>query len=191
MDMLAGAAFPLMLMIILSVSFIGMSAAFTDDKLLGIVLLCIGEGLLAASYVIFGRQNGVSSVRKLARNAKKREMQKEDRQTRFKTGEYSAYKGFVIALISCVPYIIIQVIECCAHNTFCDFLLQYAFGWAACPFTYMDASGWLNLTLVPALVAVHGVAYIWGGHSEWQKQLKIAELEKTADKKGKKRQKEG
>ena len=181
--MLSGAAFPLMLMIILSASFIGMAGALSDDRLLGIALLCIGEALLAASYVIFGRQSGVSSVRKLVQNAKKREIGKEDRQAKFRTGEYSAYKGFVIGFISCVPYIIIQIIECAAHNSFCDFLLQYAFAWAASPFTYIDVSNWLNLVLVLGLVAVHGLAYIWGGHAEWNKQQKIAELEQAAGKK--------
>ena len=185
-DMLAGAAFPLMLMVILSVSFIGMSTALTEDVLLSIVLLCIGEAVLAAAYVIFGRQNGITSVRKLVQNAKKRDINKADKPALFKTGEYSAYKGFVIGFISCVPYIVFQIIECAAHNTFCEFILLYAFGWAACPFSYAGISPWVNLVLVIAPTAIHGAAYIWGAHTEWAKQQKVAELENAAGKKKKK-----
>lgn len=182
-DMLAGAAFPLMLSLVLSVTFIGMTLQITvEDKPLAIVLLVIGEVLMAVALVIFGRQSGITSVRKLVQHAKKREIGREDKQTLYCTGEYSAYKGFVMGLISCVPFILIQFIECLAHNSFCEFMLVYVFGWAVFPFRYADLSPWFNFISVFFPVAVHGLAYIIGAHREWNKQQKVAALQKKADK---------
>lgn len=173
-DMLAGAAFPLMLMLILSVTFIGMSTSFSDDLILSVVMLSIGEVLLAAAYVIFGRQSGVTSVRKLVQHAKKRQMGTTDRQSLNHTGEYSPYKGFLIGFISCIPYIIFQAIECIYHNSFCYFVLQYVFGWAAIPFALAKLNQGFNFLLVLFPTAVHGIAYIIGAHIEWNKQQRVA-----------------
>lgn len=185
-DLLTGAAFPFMLMIVLSASFIGMTTTLLDDIPLSIVLLCVGEVMLAATYIVFGRQNGIASVRRLVQNAKKRELGKADKQAELKSGEYSAYKGFLIGFLSCVPYIIFQIIECAAHNSFCSFILIYAFGWATCPFGYAEISPWINLVSVLFPVAIHGAAYIWGAYSEWGKQQRVAEKQDIAGKSNRK-----
>lgn len=186
-DVLAGAAFPLMLQMILSVTFIGMATSFSnDDLLLAIIMLSIGELFVGAAYFIFGRQSGIASVRRIVQNAKKREIGTKDKLALLYIGEYSAYKGFVMGLISCVPYIIFQIIQCVAPNTFCDFVLQYVFGWAALPLTLGESqfSTWLNLLFVLYPVAVHGVAYLFGAHREWNKQQKVAKMQSgAADKK--------
>lgn len=104
-DMLAGAAFPFMLAVILSVTVIGFCV--TDELALGIVILVAGELFLLAAYLVFGRQNGVAAARKSAKNIKKRELGSADAGVLFKTGEYALYKAFIIGLISCVPFILI------------------------------------------------------------------------------------
>ena len=178
-DLFAGAAFPVMLQVILSVTFIGMASSLTDDLTLSIVMLVIGEVLFAVAYIIFGRMSGITSVRKLVQHAKKRELGTKDKPALFETGEYSAYKGFLIAFISCVPYIIFQFIECLVHNSFCYFVLQYIFGWAALPLTFgkTEISPWFNFLFVFFPVIVHGVAYMIGAHVEWAKQQKVAALQ--------------
>ena len=185
-DMLAGAAFPLMLQLILSVSFIGMATAITEDFALSVVMLVLGEILLCAAYVIFGRQNGITAVRKLVVQAKKRDIGTADKQAQYGTGEYSAYKGFLIGFITCIPYVLVQLIELCAHNSFCYFLLQYVFGWAAIPFTYANLSGWLNFLWIILPTAVHGVTYIIAAHREWAKQREIASRQIVKEEKDKK-----
>lgn len=179
-DMFSGVAFPLMLQMILSATFIGMTSAFgSEDRALAIVLLCVGEVAMGVAYFIFGRQSGITSVRKLVLHTKKCEIGTTDRQALLGIGEYSAYKGFLIGFISCVPYIIFQIIQCAAPNAFCDFILQYVFGWAALPFTFAEAelSPWLNLLFILFPTAVHGVAYIICAHREWDRQQKVAELQ--------------
>lgn len=176
--MLLGAAFPLMLQIILSVSFIGMTSSLTEDVALSAVMLSIGEALLIAAYIIFGRQNGITSVRKLVQHAKKRDMNTTDRQSLWGTGEYSPYKGFLIGFLSCVPCIIFQIINAIVPNSFCKFLMLYAFGWEFIPLSYAGVSEWLNLLMVLVPTAVHGGAYMFGAHKEWAKQQKVAALQK-------------
>lgn len=186
-DILAGSAFPVMLQLILSVTFIGMTSAFSsNDFALALVMLCIGEVFMGVAYFIFGRQSGITSVRKIVQNAKKRDIGTTDKQALLYIGEYSAYKGFLMGFISCVPYIIFQLIQCVAPNSFCDFVLQYVFGWAAIPLT-LNESGitpWLNFVFVLYPVAVHGIAYVVGAHKEWNKQQQVAEMQSnSADKK--------
>lgn len=184
-DLLAGAAFPFMLMIIFSVTIIGFSA--TDELALGIVILVAGELFLAAAYLVFGRQNGITAARKSAKNSKKRELGSTDVGVAFKTGEYALYKGFAIGLMSCVPFILIQLINCIVSNNLCTFLLRYAFGWAYYPLSYANASQWLNFIWVLPLVAVHACGYLWGAKQEFAKQAKIAVTEqKSKNKKSKK-----
>ena len=168
-----------MLQMILSVTFIGMTSAFGESDLaLAIVMLCIGEAFIAAAYFIFGRFSGITSVRRLVQHAKQRDIGTSDKQALLYTGEYSAYKGFVMGAISCLPYIIFQIIQCAAPNNFCYFILQYVFGWAALPLTFAKGvSPWLNLLFVIYPVAVHGAAYIFGAHKEWNKQQKMAQMQ--------------
>lgn len=185
-DLLTGAAFPLMLQIILSVTFIGMTSALiqSQDIALSLVMLFIGELFLAGAYVIFGRQNGITSVRKILNHTKQVEICSKDKQAQFGTGEYAVYKGFLIAFISCVPYIIFQIIQCAAPNSFCWFMLQYAFGWAAIPLTFAQGiSPWLNLLFVLFPMAVHGITYIVAAHREWDRLQSANERRESASKK--------
>ncbi len=182
-DLLAGAAFPLMLMLILSatiMSFIRFTL-YSGDVVLSIVVLVIGEILLAGAYLIFGRQNGVTAVRRSVQYAKKREVGTDDVKAIFKVGEFAPYKGIVIPLISCIPFIIIQFIECLAPNVVCDVLIKYAFCWAYYPFGLAHLSQWLDFIMIIPLCAIHFGAYIWGATHERKKQLKIAEAQKISE----------
>lgn len=177
-DMLAGAAFPFMLMLILGVSFIGMVPTLTGDKVLSIVLLVIGEVLFALALIIFGKQSGVTSVRKLVSHAKKLELGIKDEQSVLAIGEYSAYKGFLIGFICCVPYIIFQLLERFTNVQFFTFILRYVFPCIAIfPYNAQNVSGWYNFLMMFFPVIVHGVAYIIGAHLEWKKQQQAAELQ--------------
>lgn len=181
LDLLAGAAFPLMLQMIISVTFIGMTTSIiSSDIALSIVMLVLGEGFLAVAYVIFGRQNGVTSVRKILNHSKKLEVGSKDDQAVFGTGEYSAYKGFLIAFISCIPFLIFQIIQCAAPNNVCDFVLQYVFAWGAMPFSLIvGASPWLNLIMVLYPVLIHGAVYIIFAHREWNKLQRLNETQNS------------
>lgn len=183
--MLAGAAFPVMLMLILSASILSFTTA-SDEKPLQILVVVIGEVLLCVAYVIFGKQSGVTAYRKTVQNSKKRAIGTTDLKARFHTGEYALYKGFVIGFISCIPYIIFQIVGSAAPNVVCDFLLQYAFGWAVYPFQLASLSSWLNLLCVIPLTCVHAAAYYWGGKTEEKKQNKIAEVNEIQGKNRKK-----
>ncbi len=182
-DLLTGAAFPFMLMLILSASV--MSFASSEDLTLDIAILVVGEILLAAVLVIFGRQNGVVAYRKTVQQAKKREIGTSDIKALLGVGEYSLYKGFVIGFISCVPYIIFQIINCIFPNSFCNFLLEYAFGWAYYPLSFIQVSDWLNLLWVIPAACIHALAYYIGGRIEKKRQEAVASMQGGKDKKNK------
>lgn len=175
-DLLAGAAFPLMLMVVINSLFIGMAFSLIDDLALAIVMLVIGEGSMIAAYIVFGRYSGITSVRRLVQHAKKRKFGTTDKESLFGTGEYAAYKGFVIGFISCIPYMIIQLVQCFVENTFCSFMLEYIFGWAVLPFELAKLSPWFNFLAVIVPVAAHGVAYIIGANKEWDKQQRVGDV---------------
>lgn len=179
-DLLAGAAFPVMLMIILSSIII--SFASYEDFGISVLVLFIGEVLLCTAYIIFGRQNGIFATRRTVQNEKKRNIGTDDIKALWGVGEYSLYKGAVIAAISCIPFILVQIIGAAAKNVVCDFLLRYAFGWAFYPLSYCNASEWLNLLWVIPLCAVHTLAYFWGGYTERAKQSKISEMQEVKGK---------
>lgn len=183
MDLLSGAAFPLMLMIILSASII--SFATSDDVILDIVILVVGELLFIAVLMIFGRQNGVYAYRKSVQQAKKREIGTNDVKSLLGVGEYSIYKGYLIGFIACIPFIIFQIINCIFPNSFCEFLLIYAFGWAYLPLNYIHAPEWLNLLWVIPALCVHALAYFIGGKIEKKKQDDMAARQNSKDKKKK------
>lgn len=183
-DMLSGAAFPVMLMLIFSASVISFSSA-TTELALQIVILVIGEIFLAAAYFIFGRQSGIVAYRKTVQQGKKRDLGTGDIRALCYTGEYAPYKGFAIGFISCIPYIVVQIIGSAVPNTVCDFLLVYAFGWAAVPFSLAGLSTWLNLVWVVPLVGIHAGAYLWGAKREESRQNAIAAAQENAGKKRK------
>ena len=184
-DILVGAAFPLMLQLVLSVSVI-LFADYSEDVAIQVFALVIGEIMLIAAYVIFGRQNGTSAYRKTVITQKKREMGSNDIKVYYKTGEYAIWKGVVIGAVSCVPFILFQFIQCLAPNVFCEFLLKYAFGWAAYPFKVMGVEGeWLNFIWIVIPIGVHTAAYYWGGYGE-RKRQEIIEKAQEIKGKGKK-----
>lgn len=183
LDFLSGAAFPLMLMIILSASIISFAAS--DDMIMNIIIVVVGDVLLTAVLIIFGRQNGVVAYRKYVQQSKKREIGTSDIKALSGVGEYEIYKGFIIGLIACVPFIIFQMINCIVPNTFCEFLLKYAFGWAYYPLSYVNASEWLNLVWIIPALCIHALGYFIGAKREKKKQDEVAELQNGKDKKKK------
>ena len=185
-DLLAGAAFPLMLMVILSATILNFIGMFGEKDLgLKILILIVGEVLLIAAYVIFGRQNGTTAYKKTVANTNKRKLNSSDVRSRLYAGEYAVVKGILIAVLSCVPLIIVLIIEASYHNQVTQFMLMYVFGWAYYPFNMMGQPVILNLIWIIPLAAVHTAAYIWGGKKEKKRQeiIEIAEESKAKRKK--------
>lgn len=181
-DLFTGAAFPVMLQLILSASIILFVDALTEDTALQIVVLVIGELLFMGAYTIFGRQNGITAYRRTVQHAKKRELQADDLTCWLKTGDYAVWKGIVIGLITVIPFMLVQFIHCVAPNLVCEFILKYAFGWAAYPFIVIgQAAGklsqWLNYIWIVVPVGVHAAAYVWGASIEKKRQQKVAEAQ--------------
>ncbi|MDE6868910.1 MAG: hypothetical protein K2J83_07220 [Clostridia bacterium] len=188
-DLLVGAAFPFMLQLIFSASVI-LFASYSDEIGISIAALVFGELLLAGAYIIFGRQNGIVAYRRTVQNNKKREAGSSDARAVLHVGEYALYKGFIIALISCVPFIIFQIINAAAPNKPCEFVLMYAFGWAWFPFGLINRGGanlseWLNLIWITVPIAIHAVAYLLGARKEKKKQLLVAKAQELKGKRNK------
>lgn len=182
-DMLVGAAFPFMLQLVLSASVI-LFADINDDAAIQGFSLAVGELMLIGAYVIFGRQNGISAYRKFTVSEKKRELQTDDIAAYYRTGEYAVWKGIVIGVISVIPFIIFEFIECVAPNTVCGFVLKYAFGWAVYPFIVFGVKiEWLNFIWIIIPVVVHTAAYIWGAVKERKKQQLVREAQEIKKKK--------
>ena len=179
-DLLVGAAFPLMLSLILSSTIISYAAYGNEDDLgLKIVVLLVGEVLIIAATVIFGKQNGMTAYKKTVQNGNKRKVNANDDGSRLYIGEYSLVKGALIPLVSCIPFIIFQIIEGAYHNTVCEFALMYAFGWAYFPFKLAGISQWLNLIWIIPYAGVHLGAYVWGGKTEKKKLDQLAAAEEV------------
>lgn len=181
-DLFTGAAFPVMLQLILSASIILFVDALSEDTALQIVVLVIGELLFMGAYTIFGRQNGITAYRRTVQNAKKRELQADDLTCWLKTGDYAVWKGIVIGLITVIPFMFVQFIHCVAPNLVCEFILKYAFGWAAYPFIVIgqaagEFSQWLNYIWIIVPVGVHTAAYVWGASIEKKRRQKVAEAQ--------------
>ena len=175
-----------MLSIILSSTVISYTAYGSDDDMgLKIVVLLVGEVMVIAATVIFGRQNGTTAYKKTVQNGNKRMVNAKDDVSRLYIGEYSLVKGVLIPLISCIPFIIFQIIEGAYHNTVCEFALMYAFGWAYFPFKLAGVSQWLNFIWLIPYAGAHFGAYIWGGKTEKKKQEQLASAEEAKGKKKK------
>ena len=177
-DLLTGAAFPFLIQIFFSTSII-MFADYSEDKALQIFILIFGELLFIAAYFIFGRMNGVTAYRRTVQHRAKRELNSDNLSAWLKTGDYAIWKGIVIGVISVVPFMIIELINCAAHNTVCEFLLKYGFGWAEYPFIVIggDISPWLNFIWIVVPVGVHTASYIFGADREAKKQEKIQQVQ--------------
>ena len=173
-ELLQSAAFPFIIQIVFGASVILFTESVAELALRAVILI-FGEALLIGAYIIFGRQNGIAAMRKKALGDIKRE-NGEDSGT---AGEYAVWKGAVIALLSVIPYCVLQFLECVAHTTFFEFVLKYAFGWAEYPFFLIgqaagkEFSQWLNFIWVLVPVAVHTAAYVWGATKE-DKRRKVA-----------------
>ncbi len=183
-DLLVGAAFPFMLQLIFSASII-LFASYTDEIGLSIAALVFGCALLIGAYIIFGRQNGIVAYRRTVQNEKKREAGSTEPRAVLHVGEYELYKGFVIALISCVPFIIFQIINAAAPNSVCHFILMYAFGWAWYPFQLIGLTEWLNLLWIIIPVGVHALAYFLGARKEKKRQELVAKAQELKGKRKK------
>ena len=169
-----------MLSLILSSTVISYAAYGNKDELaLKIVVLLVGEVLIIAATVIFGKQNGMTAYKKTVQNGNKRKVNANDDGSRLYIGEYSLIKGALIPLISCIPFMIFQIIEGAYHNDVCQFALMYAFGWAYFPFNFAALPQWLNLIWVIPYAGVHLGAYAWGGKTEKKKQDQLAAAEEV------------
>lgn len=173
LDMLKGAAFPFMIQLIFSSTVLIFSS--NEDAVIKWLALAGGEIFLIGAYVIFGRANGISAYRKYAQHKLKRDVGNTELKVLTKTGEYAVWKGFVIGIITTVPFAIVQFVQCLAPNVFCEFLLKYAFGWAYYPLATAKISQWFNFIWIAALALIHGGAYILGKTMEIKRQQKQAE----------------
>lgn len=185
LDVLAGVAFPIIAMIVINTTIISF-ASYSGDLGISIAALIGGEIMFIASLVIFGRANGNTAYKKTVLNNQKRALGSTEEKVVCKTGEYALWKGALIGGILCIPFVILQIIELCYHNSFCSFCLQYVCGWAYYPFSYLGESYQaLNFIMIILPVATHTVAYYLGK----LKQIKIQEAvaERHANKKGRKK----
>lgn len=172
-DLLIGAALPFVIMCIFSSTII----MFGDSDDIAIAVLAIGGGnlLLIAAFVIFGRQNGAVSYRKFYLNETKRRLNSSDKNAIYKTGEYALWKGIVIPLITCVPFIILQIVNIAVPNTFCIFALKYVCGWAYLPLAKAGVHEAVNFIFIVVPVASHLAGYVLGMLKEQKLQAQLAE----------------
>ena len=184
-DLLTGVAFPFIITLVIS-STILVFASYSGELAVSIIATVGGEAMLIAALIIFGRANGSAAYKKTALNSQKRELGSKEEQVLCRTGEYAVWKGIVIGLILCVPFIIFQTIELCYHNLVCSFCLQYMCGWAYYPFSYMgEGFQALNYILIIVPVGAHTLGYWLGKLKQEKLQRQIAET--NAEKKGRKR----
>ncbi len=153
---------------------------------LRILIILVGEALSVASLVVFGRQNGMTSYKKLDANNLKRSIGLKDDSLLYTTGEYAIYKGFLIGIVPALMFIVLQTINMFGDFSFVYFLLQYGCSWATAPLSLITncPKGVLYvMVIVPILF--HGLGYIWGGLI-MKKRLEVERLARETIK-GKKR----
>lgn len=177
LDILTGCAFPLIIMVVFSSSIIMFSVSDEADLFIRLIALIGGELILGVAWFVFGRTNGSEAYKKTVEYARKRELNSSDEKVYYHTGEYALWKGLVIGLIVCVPFLIVLTVQVCASNSVCSFLLQYAFAWGYAPFSFLG-EGYVALCYTSIIfpVAVMTVGYVFGK----RRQIKIQEeLAKT------------
>lgn len=173
-DLLAGVAFPLIVTIIFSSAII--SFASTSDLALSIIATVGGEIMLIGALIIFGRANGANAYKNTVEHAQKRELGSTDEKVGYGTGEYALWKGAVIALMVCVPFIIFQTVELIVPNSFTGFCMRYVFAWAYYPFAYLgDKYQALDYIMIILPVGVHMLGYYLGKLKEMKIRQKLAE----------------
>lgn len=174
-DILAGCAFPFIIMVIFSATIIAFSCGSDVELYVRLIALIGGELMLAAALFVFGRTNGSEAYRKTVENGRKRELNSSDETVVYRTGEYALWKGAVIGLIVCVPYLIVLTVEICVDNTFCMFCLQYVFSWGYGLFTFFDKAYMPLAYLMTAIpVALLTVGYYFGKLRQIKIQEKLA-----------------
>ncbi len=184
-DLLAGIAFPLIVMLVISSTILAY-ASYTKDIAVSLIALIGGEIMITAALVVFGRANGGAAYRKTVLNAQKRGLGSTDVTVVCKTGEYALWKGVLIGAVLCMPFLIFQTIELCYANSVCSFCLQYMCGWAYFPFSYLGESYQaLNFIMIILPVAAHTLGYHLGKLKQQKIQSAIAE--QNSAKKGRKK----
>lgn len=176
-DLLAGCAFPFIIMVILSSTIITFGSGKELDLWVRLIAVVGGELMLAAAFFIFGRANGSEAFKKTVENGRKRELNSSDETVFFHTGEYSLWKGAVIGFIICIPAIIILIIQLCVNNSVCTFLLQYVFSWLYAPIWFLgEAYEALGFIMILFPIGIMTAGYYFGK----LRQIKIQEeLAKT------------
>lgn len=187
-DLLIGAAFPFIIMIVFSTS-IMLFAGF-DDLAVGIIAVVGGEAMLIVAYIIFGKQNGATAYRKYILGEKKRQLNSSDKKSIYKTGEYALWKGFLIGFITTIPFIILQTVQIIVPTDFIGFVLMYACGWAYFPLKFFGAPEAVNYVCIILPVGVHAAGYVLGKFKEIKTQQLIAEQKEKQNKKRKHKQNE-
>ncbi|MDE6691064.1 MAG: hypothetical protein K2K04_03755 [Clostridia bacterium] len=184
LEILSDVAFPIIGMIVINTTII--SFASYHDFTTSILALIGGEIMMTVALVIFGRANGNAAYNKTVLNNQKRALGSTEEKVVCGAGEYALWKGVLIGAILCIPFVLLQIIELCYHNAFCEFCLKYVCGWAYYPFSYLG-KGYqaLNFIMVILPIAAHTVAYYLGK----LKQIKIQEAvaAKNASKKRRKK----
>jgi hypothetical protein len=182
-DLLAGAAFPFIVMIVLSTTI--MMFGGLEDLAVSIIAVVGGEALLIAAYIIFGKQNGLTAYRKYILGEKKRQLNSSDKKSIYKTGEYALWKGFLIGFITTIPFIILQTVQLIVPTAAIKFLLIYACGWAYFPLNLFGAPEAVNFVCIILPVGVHAIGYVIGKNKEIKTQMLIAEENEKQNKKRK------
>lgn len=187
-DMLAGMAFPLIVMLVISSTII-VYASYAADLAVSLIALIGGEILIAGSLIVFGRANGDVAYKKTVLHGQKRSLGSTEPSVVCKTGEYALWKGAVIGAALCVPFLIMQIIELCYSNVVCSFCLQYMFGWAYFPFARLDKSlSALSFVMVILPIATHTLGYFLGKLKQIKaQQAAAARQAEKADKKGRRK----
>ena len=150
-DLITGALLPFIVMLIFG-STITMFAGMSD----------VAVQLTAC----FGTKNGSVAYRKLYVNQTKRALNSSELKVVYGTGEYAFWKGIVIPFISCVPYLIFQIINIAAPNSH-------------------EA---LGIVMIAVPITAHAAGYFVGMRKEekLQAQLEATNAEEKAKKKKRK-----
>lgn len=176
-DLMAGCAFPFIIMVIFSSTIIAFGCGNKVDLSIKLIAIIGGELMLTAALFIFGRANGSEAYKKTVENQRKRELNSSDEKVAYHTGEYALWKGVLIGFIICIPFLIFLTVQVCVENTFCTFILQYVFAWGYAPFLPLG-SGYIALSYTAILfpIAIMTLGYFFGK----KRQIKIQEeLAKT------------
>ncbi len=180
-DILAGVAFALIVMLVVSTTIL-VYASYAADLDISLIALIGGEIMIIAALITFGRANGSEAYRKTVLHSQKRALGSTEEVVVCKTGEYAIWKGMLIGAILCIPFLFVQTIELCWSNSVCGFCLRYMCGWAYFPFSYLGKSYQaLNYIMVILPITAHTLGYHLGKLKQQKIQRQTAET--NADKK--------